>query len=85
MSGLDGQVIRVDYRTRPCTKASTALTVQSAIEQGPPVSAMMLALTDIMYAICSGQRVSANRRAGLDLHVRGHCIGGTAGMTEGAQ
>ena len=60
MSGLDGQVIQVDYRTRPCAKASTALTVQSAIEQGPPVSAMMLALTDIMYAICSGQRVSAH-------------------------
>ena len=30
------------------------LTVQSLELQGPPVSAMILALTDMMYAICDG-------------------------------
>ena len=46
----------------PCSNTDSALTVQSAVEQGPPVSAMMLALTDMMYAICRRQCLSSHER-----------------------
>lgn len=39
-------------------------TVQSATVHGPPVSAMMLAFTDMMYAICLGGWVEGGKMLG---------------------